>query len=992
MSHGQQAPTEHSARLRVRLLGAVHVEGDDGLQPLQGARKLALVALLSLRAPQVLSSSEIIHALWGGRPPESAHNTLQVHVSGVRKLLGRHVIQTSGAGYRLGAGVEVDVHDFEALAARGRTMLTRGDAGAASSALREALSFWAGPALHGLGSAAFADAESDRLETARLLALQHRIEADLQLGRDRDVLPELQGLVATHPLLEDLRALLMDALYQCGRQAEALRVFDAGRRLLREELGVDPSPRLKRAQHRVLAQPEAEGAVQREAGTRPRLWRPTPAPMPPNRTIGRDEDVAAVAHLLEGPRARLVSLVGPGGVGKTRLALEVAQVVQHRFRDGVAFIPAAQAERSQDVATVACQALGVSAGEDARSSLATALAGRDVLLVWDNFEHVLDAADLLSQLLAETLGARFLVTSRQALHLQAETRFPVLPLPTEVASGRAGAVELFIERARATDPRLRLTAEEISSVSVICARCDGLPLAVELAAAHAGSMTAAELADELALSDGLLSGAGRDYPDRQRSLRANIAWSVDLLPAAEVDFLARMTVFRGGFTLARAASVTGMDTATALAHIEKLNVCSLVQQQRSPGAPPRFLLLESVREYAARLLDAATTDEVSMRHALALRAFLDPPQHPARLPRLMHDYPHWLLERSNVRRAVRWARSAGEASLHADLVVGAFGLWFSNGPRGEVEEWLEHVLTTPGVPDGRRCDAYYDMARLRSRRSGTASAQEMLRAGLEIAEATRDRRRLMSCLCFSAVLRGWQKHHSQACVDLERARTIAHELGDVDCLVELYEAEGAVLYLAGDLDRAAVAYGAAVELASPLGLARQASFLNQYSESVMHTSPLRALEAAEEGYALALAVGERDDLASLLSSRGFARLLLGEHSLAVADLSASVGDDLAQGGLMDGLDTLPRLAAALVPGDPVRATAMLGAYEVAVEGATEGESAALVRREWLGGLADRLGERYEPSLESGRRLVHRLGPVEALRELCTPPGPAGDGP
>ncbi|GAA2725691.1 BTAD domain-containing putative transcriptional regulator [Cellulomonas aerilata] len=968
--------------VRVRLLGEICVERDGGSVPLSGAKRMAVLAFLALRAPHVVSRPALVRAIWGEGAPESADNAIQVHISNLRGALGRASILTSSDGYRLSPRVAIDLQEFETAARRGVAELDACDAVAASATLRAALSLWDGPALHGLRGAVYAESEASRLESSRLVALEHRLEADIQLGRHHDVEPELEALVAANPLREELRALLMECLYLCGRQAEALQVFETGRVVLREELGVDPSPTLKEAQRRVLNQVPGTQPV-RPVQEVPSGSRSAALPLLADRTVGRERDVEAVARILAEPETRLLSLLGPGGVGKTRLAVEVARAVAGDYQDGVIFVPLAQAEKPEDVAPIICQALGVSAGEDPQQAAELALSSRRAVLICDNFEHLLGAATSLSGLLAEAPGVVILTTSRQALRLRAERRYTVRPLPTTTPDGWSPATELFVLRARSSDPDFEPTPTEVDDIAAVCERCDGLPLAVELAAAHVGGLSPGELRAQLATSSRVLSGADRDYPERQQSLRASIAWSISALSAVDADFLLRTTVFRGGFTLAAAAAVAQLDTETALSRVESLLDNSLVQRTRMPDSTTRFSVLETIREYAADLLSQQDTEALSRRHAVYYRDFMDPPEYQSGLPRLAMHWRAWMAERPNLRQAVRWAAGAGEDELQADLVVGIFAMWRANGPRGELEQWLERALEGPSTSIGRQADAAYSLAILRSLRDGSTAAAPMLERARRLAEHLGDARRLFFCTCYSAILLAGAGRVEEAVEELAQAESLGRGVDDSMFEVLLHDATGIVRDCAGDPFGAAHAYEQALDIARPEGMLCTLSLLKNLSEAYVMTAPRKALDAAEEGLALASSMGVRESLADLTGQRGFASFLLGEHATAATDLAAAINDHLAQGAVFNAVEFVPRFAAALMPSEPARAAELLGVYHACVSG-EEGRASigTLVPVEHLVDLADRLGDAYERHADRGQQLVVQRGKLEALRQYC----------
>ena len=421
-----------------------------------------------LHANEVVSSDRLIEELWGEQPPARAAKSLQVQVSRLRKALGggEGPIITGPHGYSIQvAPGELDLERFVQLAEEGRLALGADNPELGAELLREALSLWRGPPLADLAYEPFAQREIARLEDLRVAALEQLIEAKLELGRHDEVVTQVETLIVEHPYRERLRAQLMLALYRSDRQADALQAYQDARRALVEELGIEPSIHLRELEQAILAQdpsllvpvseaPALTGRLHADAGAvrsqPPGFERGLPAP--PTRTFGRDEDRDAVATLLRRDEVRLVTLTGPGGVGKTRLALEVARALEPDLRDGAWFVSLAATARVEDVPSTIAQALEISPvrGEDAASALERFFAFQRALLVLDNYEHVLPAASLVSRLLDACQALKVVATSREALRLRAEHRYAVQSLPVPANSGlgaveRSPAAALFVD-------------------------------------------------------------------------------------------------------------------------------------------------------------------------------------------------------------------------------------------------------------------------------------------------------------------------------------------------------------------------------------------------------------------------------------------------------------------------------------------------------------------------------------------------------------------
>ncbi len=673
------------------VLGPLQVLRDGEPVPLAGRRERALLAQFLLRANEVVSRERLVDGLWGEDPPETAANALQVAVHGLRKALGRERIATRGNGYVLNvAPGELDLDVFEDHVAAARVA----EPGEAAERLTSALALWRGEPLADVGYAAFAPAEAARLEERRLAAFEERIELELELGAGGELVGELEGLVAAHPYREGLRRRLMLALYRAGRQAEALDVYRAARRVLVDELGVEPSPELQELERAILRQ---DPALRPAAATSfPGARLPTPA----TALVGRGLEISSVAALLREERVRLLTLTGPGGTGKTRIALEVATELGSALRDGAVFVDLSPVQEPALVVSVIASALAV--GDTPEQPLADGiketLRARELLLVVDNFEHVTAAAPLLSELLAVAPGVQALVTSRVLLRVSGEHDFPVPPLPLPSASSdpdleelsRNEAVALFVARARAARPDFRLTEQNGSAVAELCVALDGLPLALELAAARANVLAPEGILKRLEARLDLLTTGGRDLPARQQTLRATLDWSHGLLDEAAARLFARLSVFAGSCSLVAAEAVCAGD----LDEISQLVESSLVAREDSRQGELRLRLLETVRAYALERLEAeGEVTELRRRHAehfAALAVTADEELWAGGNQATV--YARLEAEHDNLRAALAWLAEAGEAELELRLARALVDFWRVRGFAGEGSRRLEEAL------------------------------------------------------------------------------------------------------------------------------------------------------------------------------------------------------------------------------------------------------------------------------------------------------------
>jgi predicted ATPase/DNA-binding SARP family transcriptional activator len=578
-------------KLDFRLLGPLEVWAGGENLPLGGAKQRAVLAVLLVHANEPVSSDQLIDALWGERPPDTGKTALQGYITQLRRLLepsrkkraAGEVLVTTAAGYVLRvADGALDRDRFEALAARGHEALADGRAAEAADLCSSALALWRGPALAEFAYEPWAQTEGERLAELRLLTVEDRIEAELELGHHAEVVAELETLVADQPLRERPRGLLMLALYRAGRQAEALEAYQQARRALVGQLGINLSPELRDLQSAILRQDPQ--LARRPAARRP----PTNLPASPTPLVGRERELDEAAALLTRHDVRLLTLTGPGGSGKTRLALELAERGLPHFPDGIFLVELASIAEPEGVLAAIARVLELRGGgrKPIRDQLKAAVAQRRLLLVLDNLEQVLDVSPALAELLASCPRLTLLGTSRAPLHLLAEHEYPLGPL------AEGDAAELFRLRAKAVRPDFSADGE----VDEICRYLDRLPLAIELAAARVRILPAQALLERLASHQSLvlLTGGARDLPERQRTLRGTLEWSHSLLDPAEQKLFARLAVFEGGFTLAAAEAICE-------ASLDLLG--TLCDQSLLLERNQRFSLLETVREFALEQLE-----------------------------------------------------------------------------------------------------------------------------------------------------------------------------------------------------------------------------------------------------------------------------------------------------------------------------------------------------------------------------------------------------
>ena len=738
----------------VRLLGHLEVEVAGERVHFEGVKQRRLFAVLALRGPEAVSTDELVEALWGHEPPAGAAQALQKQISRLRRRLGDggSLLQHRPPGYALDIDpLAVDSRRFEELLDRARVALSGDDPDRAAADLNTALTMWRGDALADYRFDDFAQREIARLEELRLEAIEERLAAELARGGAEELIGELQTLVAEFPLRERLRGHLMVALYRAGRQAEALEAMRAGRRLLVDELGIEPGPELRRLERMILAHDSALSADRPGArlarmirahaaalrADRPGAGLVGSLPAPANETIGRRRELAEVGQLLVFADMRLVTLVGPGGVGKTRLALEAGRSVSGRFPGGAVQVNLDGAENAGVLVPEAASALGVVAATapELGVRLAEVTRGAPALLVLDGFDRYLDDAGQVGQLLASVPNLTVLVTSRAPLRLTAEQVYRVQPLP------EPNAAALFVARARAVKGDRAFDDEDRAIVDAICARLDGLPLAIELAADRARLLPLRALLERLEHRLELLTGGPRDLPARQRSLRATLEWSWDALEEPERQLLSRLTVFEGGASLEGAEAVCGPGLEALAASL--VDQSSLLRTDSGRDAEPRFGMLDTVREFAVELApEGEDFPELERRHA---QYFLEYCEHAAeRAART--DQREWLdrlaQERGNIRLAFERFLRAGavDEAMRVAIAFARALPWAAHAY--EVRSWLALALELDeqaGSSAGeRRASGLYWDGMLALSQGLLDEAQARLDAGLAAARAAGD--------------------------------------------------------------------------------------------------------------------------------------------------------------------------------------------------------------------------------------------------------------
>lgn len=712
------------------MLGSTDMLVDDEPVNLPGAAERALLVLLLLSPGRIVPATTLIDRLWSEAAlPADPVNALQIRVSKLRRALrdvDPDLITREHTGYRINVDASaIDAEAFVAQLRQARTEAAHGEYTPKQlQAYDDALALWRGQALADFPEEHWALAEAARLTELRLAALSERAQVALALGLHREVVADLEPVVANDPTLESLAGQLMTALYRSGRQADALEVYTRTRTVLDENLGLEPSTSLRSLHERVLRQDPSLGGdgdsallapAPVMAPTRQRGRGATQAPGALTLTtttkplIGRDDQLASLGIMLTDQR--LISLVGPGGAGKTTLALAAAAGAAQDFSHGAVAVRLAPVSNPDQVPVAFADALGVpldggAADRDIQDRLTRFLAGRNLLLLVDNCEHVVDAAaTVVEDILARCPQVTVITTSREALAVPAELQ--VLVGPLETAPEHAGpdqiliypASQLFAERARMVRPGLLIDEQDAQAVGRITRALDGLPLAIELAAARMASLSPTEISERLDHRFALLTGGSRTAETRQQTLRATVDWSYALLEPREQAVFDGLSVFRGGWTLAAAEAVLsdeGMVYGAVLDTLGRLVEQSLVVVD--PGRTTRYRMLETLREYAAeRLAARGDEDTLGRRHADFYSRFAQDAEMELRGHGQREALVRLRAEQPNIRAALAWLSSPGGDLDAALAMAGALGLFWHLGRHLEGREALARLLASEGA-------------------------------------------------------------------------------------------------------------------------------------------------------------------------------------------------------------------------------------------------------------------------------------------------------
>ena len=796
---------QRAAQLRFGVLGPLAAWRSDRPLALGSPQQQAILAVLLARRGQFVSADALVDALWPDDAPASALQTVRTYISRLRKVLADGPVAplvTGSAGYQLSAGtVEVDSERFGELASAARAALADRAAAEAESLLTAALGIVRGRPFEGLEDLLAVRSERERLIELQLLLEDDLVEARLEQGRHRELVPELRARVAEIPERERPWAQLMLALYRSGRQAEALATYREARGILADAFGLEAGGELRRLERLILLQ---ERTLEHDS-----VGRMHGVPRPATSLVGRERDLASLRELIQ--RHRLVSLVGPAGVGKTRLAIEAAARLRSRFPDGIWWIDLAAVEGDGVLGAFArVLSLREEAGSvRADEGVIARLRGARMLLIVDNCEHVAGAvAPLLSRVMADTASVRVLLTSREPLRVGGEAVQVVSPLRTPAATVRGAdalrgydAAQLFLARSAGALDGDRLGDMEASLVGRIVARLDGLPLAIELAAGRLRSLPLTELDRVLERRLEILGGGERTAPPRHRTLGTAIDWSYALLSPEEQRVLVRLAVFPGSFDAIAACAVAADDPTDADAVL--LLLSQLVDRSllTFEAGEPRYRLLQTVRAFLRTRAGASTEfANAAERHhdhyaALAeqlFRGLLEPGL------AVWLDRAH--MERESLRAALLWAldRQDGEASLKMASALGVY--WYRTSQLSEALELLQRALDmapaeSPWRPRGLMAKLHLQVS------AGSPDAPATAASAVAACEPADPELFALALAGLSETLMG-EGRLDEAEHAIEHAHRIFDELAHPEGLHFTDELMGVARHLRGDLDSA----------------------------------------------------------------------------------------------------------------------------------------------------------------------------------------------
>ncbi|HEY0473885.1 MAG TPA: BTAD domain-containing putative transcriptional regulator [Kribbella sp.] len=921
------------------MLGPLAMWAADGTPlDVRGVRLRGLLARLALDPGRPVGVETLVDGLWGSEAPSA--NALQSLVSRLRAGLpateSSISVRSGPAGYTLTIPPDsVDALQFEDLVRRGRRLLVS-DPAQARALLTQGERLWRGEALTDLRDLPFAQIEADRLAELKLGASEDLAEATVAGGHAREVTAELERLATTHPLRERLHELLIRALYADGRQAEALAAYERVRTILADELGADPGTRLRDLQVKVLRgdsiDPAASAVVLAPVDAAPKSNLRTPL----TSFVGRSEDIAELTRLLSNG-TRLVTMVGPGGAGKTRLATETGRSLMEQGADGIWLVELAPLGDAADVAPAMLTALGASEYVDtvktafrptqlptsraATERLVEVIADRRVLLVLDNCEHLVqEVARLVDSLLAVCPRLRVLTTSREPLSIPGEHLHQVGPLglpPVDSTDDGYPSVQLFVDRARAVRPDFAITDGNREAIAEICRRLDGMPLAIELAAARLRALTPVQIVERLADRFRLLTSGSRTALPRHQTLRAVVEWSWELLEPEEQAVARRLSVFSGGATLEAAEQVCGgpgLPAEAVLGVLASLVDKSLVEAAADDRSV-RYGMLETVKAYGAEQLAASEeSGDVRQAHTKYFLQLAAQANTKLRTGEQLQWISRFDADNENLLETLRTTVDAGDAANSIELVSVLGEYWNMRGRPAEAIAWFEAALSVPGPtkPLTRAATVLmYAVGTISTGDDLPASFGKAIRALAEVRRLGRQHDEVRN----SAV--GMLTNAIWAAVRRDKPG-ITRELDEARALPDLWtrsmatmlqamfnENEGEISQMLADLESAMAGFRQLGDRwGTSLALRGMASYYGAVGD---HGAVLAALT---EALRLIAELGTTEGVPQLLCSGALSRAELGDLDGALADLhrarqmSEQTGSRIGQSMALVGLSAL----------------------------------------------------------------------------------------
>jgi predicted ATPase/DNA-binding SARP family transcriptional activator len=873
--------------LELAVLGPLEVRR--GGQPLDvgGSKQRTLVAALALEANRVVSDGELVNILWRDDPAEGTIDALRVHIHRLRRTIGEDgdggraegrllVRRLTGYSLLLKAD-ELDTARFRALINEARTAAVQGGDVQALSLFEQALALWRGPVLDDFGDAPFITTHRIRLDKLRLEAFEDRFDVCLRLGLHRENVSAMEALADEHPLRERLQGQLLVALYRCGRQAEASDAYQRTRRRLADELGMEPGPDLQATFREILrhevAPPRSGGIDTPPLTSTATKWR-TNLSAELSTFIGRRAQIADVSELLASNRQ--VTLVGPGGIGKTRLAIQVARRHLDAYHDGVWLVDLATVVEAETLPYEVLTWLGFREQPDSTpvASLVAALEQRRLLLVLDNCEHLVDAAaEIVQTLLRSCAHLSILATSRERLNCDGEQAWSVPSLDTPNPERNApievllehDAVMLFVERARRARRSFVLTEANARAVTQLCSRLDGIPLAIELAAARSAALSPEELLEHLGNRFRLVTGSRRASVSRHRTMQATIAWSHRLLTPEEQVTFRRLGVFSGSFDLAAAEAVCedqDLPPDYVVESLARLVDKSLVVYADVVAGEGRYRVLETVRQFAQeQLASDPSADRVRNRHATHYLNVGEHFEHQYREGRFRNMARQLETEYANARAALEWAESA-DAELFLRLAATWWHYWWLHGSLTEGRVWLSRALASRSMSLRARARVLCGMGRLAAIQGDSTEAERAFTEGMSLAVRDDDQVTVAVLHNSLGVVALWRESAAEADAHFRKAVALWESLQMPVRAMAAYANLGESSFIRGEYDQARTEYEAAIRIGAEDDFA-MATALMSLANLERHVGNFRA---AREHAAEGLRVAHRDEFAIGVSS------------------------------------------------------------------------------------------------------------------------------